>query len=43
MPSCTEDNKAAQWGLCAQHFGNDAFERVAAPPVAEAMDRRLRG
>ncbi|MGN0772606.1 MAG: hypothetical protein ACI4MP_02290 [Candidatus Ventricola sp.] len=46
IPRDTDSNEVNGTGLTArvraQHFGNDAFERVVAPRVAEAMGKRLK-
>lgn len=45
VPRDTDSNEVNGTGITArvraQHFGNDAFERVVAPRVAEVMGKRL--
>ena len=46
IPRSTDSNEAQGTGITAKqrsaHFGNDSFDRVIAPAVAEVMPRRLK-
>ena len=45
IPRSTDSNEVAGTGITAKqrsaHFGNDSFDRVIAPAVAQVMARRL--
>ena len=45
IPRDTDSNEVNGTGITArvraQHFGNDAFERVVAPRAAQVMEKRI--